>query len=55
MKKRQQLAANSINLLMRHIVLQANNNTACINNLLNVTNARNMESNTWAGWSYSVI
>jgi len=47
MKKRQQLAANSINLLIRHTVLQANNNTAVsINNLLNVTNARNMESDT---------
>jgi len=44
MKKRQQFAANSINLLIRHIVLQANKNTASINNLLHVTNTRKMES-----------
>jgi len=29
---------------MRHIVLKAYNNTASINNLLNATNARKMES-----------
>jgi len=46
MKKRQQFAANSINLRIRHIVLQANNNTPSINNLLNVTNERKMESDT---------
>jgi len=46
MKKKQQFAANSINLLIRHIVLQANNNIASINNLFNVTNARKMESDT---------
>jgi len=40
MQKRQQFAANSINPLIRHTVLQANNNIASINNLLNVTNAR---------------
>jgi len=45
MKKRQEFAANSINLLIRRIV----NNTASISNLLNVTNARKMESDTWAG------
>jgi len=46
MKKRQQFAANSINLLIRHIVLQANNNTANIKNLLNDTNARKIGSDT---------
>jgi len=40
MNKRQQFAANSINLVIRQIVLQAHNNAASINNLLNVTNAR---------------
>ena len=46
MQKRQQFAANSINPLIRHTVLQANNNIASINNLFNVTNARKMESDT---------
>jgi len=48
-KKGQPFAASSINLLIRHIVLQANNNTASINNLLNDINARTMESDRWAG------
>jgi len=44
MKKRQQFVANSINLLIRHTVLKLI--TTSINNLLNVTNARKMESDT---------